>query len=124
MGENMNASQFYITMGQELSSLDEKHTIFGEVAEGWEVLEKINETPVDANGRPLQNIRIRHTIVLDDPFPDLPSLEEHIPSESPPPQFADDGRLEDDWVAVDDTRPPEEIEEANKEQVGLKLDVK
>ena len=30
-GENCNASQFYITIGEDLDSLDEKHTIFGEV---------------------------------------------------------------------------------------------
>lgn len=30
-GENRNASQFYITLGKDLDSLDEKHTIFGEV---------------------------------------------------------------------------------------------
>ena len=30
-GENLNASQFYITTGEELDSLDEKHTIFGQV---------------------------------------------------------------------------------------------
>ena len=30
-GENMNASQFYFTLGPDLDSLDEKHTIFGEV---------------------------------------------------------------------------------------------
>ena len=33
-----------------------------------------------------QNIRIRHTIVLDDPTPDPRGLEEHIPEASPPPQ--------------------------------------
>ncbi len=27
----MNASQFYFTLGSDLDSLDEKHTIFGEV---------------------------------------------------------------------------------------------
>lgn len=30
-GKNLNASQFYITTGTDLDSLDEKHTIFGEV---------------------------------------------------------------------------------------------
>lgn len=30
-GENLNASQFYFTLGPDLDSLDEKHTIFGEV---------------------------------------------------------------------------------------------
>lgn len=29
--ENMNASQFFITTGTDLDSLDGKHTIFGEV---------------------------------------------------------------------------------------------
>jgi cyclophilin family peptidyl-prolyl cis-trans isomerase len=30
-GKNMNASQFYVTTAAELDSLDDKHTIFGEV---------------------------------------------------------------------------------------------
>ena len=30
--KDMNASQFYITLGVDLDSLDEKHTIFGEVS--------------------------------------------------------------------------------------------
>ena len=34
-GENLNASQFYITTGEDLDSLDEKHTIFGQV---WRIL--------------------------------------------------------------------------------------
>ena len=29
-GKDMNASQFYITTGVDLDSLDDKHTIFGE----------------------------------------------------------------------------------------------
>lgn len=31
-GENRNASQFYFTLDSDLDSLDEKHTIFGEVS--------------------------------------------------------------------------------------------
>ncbi|GAB4814762.1 hypothetical protein N2152v2_001808 [Parachlorella kessleri] len=115
-GENMNGSQFYLTLGDDLYSLDEKHTIFGEVAEGLDVLEAINDVPCDDDGRPLQNIRIRHTIVLDDPFPDPPMLADHIPDASPEPQFADDGRLEDDWVPQEDSRAPEEIEKATRER--------
>lgn len=30
-GEGLNASQFYITTGEELDSLDGKHTVFGQV---------------------------------------------------------------------------------------------
>ena len=63
-----------------------QHTIFGEVAEGLEVLDAIDAAPCDDDGRPLQNIRIRHTIVLDDPTPDPPGLEAHIPDASPLPK--------------------------------------
>lgn len=68
---NQNGSEFYIQLSSfPLDSLDEKHTIFGEVSEGLELLERMNEAAVDAEGRPIQNIRIRHTLVLDDPFED------------------------------------------------------
>ena len=35
-GKDMNASQFYITTGEELDSLDEQHTLFGEVRPQWQ----------------------------------------------------------------------------------------
>ena len=56
-GENSNGSQFYITTGVDLDSLDEKRTIFGEVAEGMDVVMRIDEAYCDANGKPYQNIR-------------------------------------------------------------------
>lgn len=56
-GENSNGSQFYITTGEELDSLDEKHTIFGEVAEGLDVVLNINDAFCDDHGKPFQNIR-------------------------------------------------------------------
>ncbi len=59
-----------------------------QVSEGLEVLDAINEAICDNNGRPLQNIRIRHTIILDDPFPDPAPLLDHIPESSPEPVFA------------------------------------
>ncbi|KAL3160226.1 cytochrome P450 monooxygenase 59 [Trebouxia sp. C0010 RCD-2024] len=109
--EGTNASQFYITTGQDLDSLDGKHTIFGEVSEGLDVLQQIDEAFVDEGGRPLQNIRIRHTHVLDDPFDDPPPLAELIPEASPPPTFEQGDRLEDDWKPDEDTRAPEVIED-------------
>ena len=33
-GKDMNASQFYITLGPDLDSLDGKHTLFGEASPG------------------------------------------------------------------------------------------
>eukprot|EP00850_Spirogloea_muscicola_P015838 SM000125S26043 [mRNA] locus=s125:148:4853:+ [translate_table: standard] len=111
--ENTNASQFYITTRADLDDLDDKHTIFGEVAEGLDTLLRINDAYVDGKGRPYKNIRIKHTHVLDDPFDDPPQLAELIPDKSPelkPPAEGDEVRLEDDWVPMDEGKDAEEVE--------------
>ncbi|XP_006657238.1 peptidyl-prolyl cis-trans isomerase CYP59 [Oryza brachyantha] len=113
-GENCNASQFYITLRDDVDYLDDKHTVFGIVAEGFDTLTKINETYVDDKGRPFKDIRIKHTYVLDDPFDDPPQLSELIPENSPvgkPQDEIAEERLEDSWVPLDDTVAPEELEE-------------
>lgn len=50
-------SQFLITTSENLDYLDGVHTVFGEVTEGMDVLSKINETFVDNNFIPYQDIR-------------------------------------------------------------------
>ncbi|CAI7638657.1 unnamed protein product [Penicillium glandicola] len=100
--QRIAASQFIITLGDNLDYLDGKAVIFGNVVEGFDVLEKINDSFIDDRGRPLKDIRIRHTTVLDDPFDDPPNLVE--PAESPVPskaqlatvRIADDEELDDD----------------------------
>lgn len=114
-GENLNASQFYITLRDDLDYLDGKHTVFGEVAEGLDTLMRINEAYVDEKGRPYKNIRIKHTYILDDPFDDPPQLAELIPESSPelrPPEEGEEVRLEDDWVPMDEQLDPEELEKS------------
>ena len=76
-------SQFFITTAPGLQSLDGRHTVFGRVAEGHDAVDRINAAPVDETGRPAVHIRIRHTIVLDDPFPSPPELLALIPPASP-----------------------------------------
>mmetsp|Transcript_48957 Transcript_48957/g.151159 ORF Transcript_48957/g.151159 Transcript_48957/m.151159 type:complete len:449 (-) Transcript_48957:74-1420(-) len=80
---NENGSQFYITLRDSVPHLDGKHTIFGVLAEGLDVLEKIDSVMVDEKDAPYQNIRIWHTEILDDPFPDPDGLEPLIPPKSP-----------------------------------------
>ena len=80
-GPNTNGSQFYITTRDGLDYLDGKSTVFGLVAEGLDVLSKLNEAFVDEGNRPLQDIRIVHTTVLYDPFDDPPGLD--VPDASP-----------------------------------------
>ncbi|GJD11238.1 Peptidyl-prolyl cis-trans isomerase CYP59 [Galdieria sulphuraria] len=69
---NTNGSQFFITLSDQLDYLDDKYTIFGQVEEGWETVEAIESVLVDEKKKPFQVIRIYHTIILDDPFPDPP----------------------------------------------------
>ncbi|KAL8336614.1 hypothetical protein RB601_000431 [Gaeumannomyces tritici] len=79
-------SQFIITLGDDTSYIDGKAAVFGKVVEGFDTLEKINDAIVDDKGHPLVDMRIKHTIVLDDPYPDPAGLRE--PSPSPPPTAA------------------------------------
>ncbi|XP_015930463.2 peptidyl-prolyl cis-trans isomerase sig-7 [Parasteatoda tepidariorum] len=115
-GGNMNGSQFFLTLGENLTYLDEVHTVFGEVAEGLEVLLKINETICDQNDRPYQDIRITHTVILHDPYEDPAGLS--VPDASPEPTKE---MLETDYIApdeeLDDTKGKdiEEIEEKIKD---------
>lgn len=79
-------SQFIVTLGDNTDYLDSRAAIFGKVVEGFDVLEKVNEAITDKDGHPLVDIRIKHTVVLDDPYPDMSGLRE--PSASPPPSKA------------------------------------
>ncbi|XP_010479950.1 PREDICTED: peptidyl-prolyl cis-trans isomerase CYP59 [Camelina sativa] len=121
-GENLNASQFYFTLRDDLDYLDGKHTVFGEIAEGLETLTRINEAYVDAKNRPFKNIRIKHTYILDDPFDDPPQLAEMIPDASPEgkpkEEVKDDVRLEDDWVPMDEELGAQELEEVIREKAA------
>ena len=113
-GPNTNASQFFITASAGQSHLDDVYTTFGIVAEGLEVVQALSNAYADADGRPYQNLRIRHTIVLDDPFDDPPGLQ--VPDASPGPsehvQRQDRERMADGEELEDETRTAEEIEEA------------
>ena len=95
-GPDRNGSQFYITSEDGASSLDGRHTVFGRVAEGLAVVRRIADTLADARGRPLQNIRVRHTLVLDDPTPPLPWVAALVPPASPLRRLGGLDRLEID----------------------------
>lgn len=52
----------YTTIGGA-PHLDGAYTVFGEVTEGLDVLDKIAAVPVDQNNRPLQDIRMKISII-------------------------------------------------------------
>ncbi|ETO71452.1 hypothetical protein F444_12223 [Phytophthora nicotianae P1976] len=119
---NQNASQFYITTrAEDMAYLDDQHTIFGEVAEGMDVLDNINALFVDKDYRPFQDVRIKHTYVLDDPFPDPKGLDELIPPSSPTRERPEEEQVEprlaaDEKLDENEGRTEQEIEKAVREK--------
>ena len=59
-------AQFFIVLADQ-PSLDNQYTVFGHVADGIEVLQKISETPVDEKGVATERVEIRHVAIRDTP---------------------------------------------------------
>jgi cyclophilin family peptidyl-prolyl cis-trans isomerase len=62
-GPNTNGSQFFIVTIPKADWLDGKHTVFGMVTAGMEVVDKIEGLPTDARDRPREDAKIEKLTV-------------------------------------------------------------
>jgi cyclophilin family peptidyl-prolyl cis-trans isomerase len=57
-GPNTNGSQFFIVTIDAAPWLDGKHTVFGEVTSGMDVVDAVEALPTDARDRPREEAKI------------------------------------------------------------------
>ena len=57
-GPNTNGSQFFIVTTPEAPWLDGKHTVFGQVTQGMDVIDRLEGVDTDARDKPTRRVEI------------------------------------------------------------------
>jgi peptidyl-prolyl cis-trans isomerase B (cyclophilin B) len=73
-------AQFFICVSDQ-PALDGKYTLFGRIAEGMDVVQKISEAPANANGQPDSRIEIVSVTIRDTPPPEPEPFSTETPEQ-------------------------------------------
>ena len=65
-GPDTNGSQFFLVTTDAAPWLDGKHTVFGRVLDGMDVVDAIEGAETDARDRPVDDVLIERVAVLED----------------------------------------------------------
>jgi peptidyl-prolyl cis-trans isomerase B (cyclophilin B) len=64
-GPNTNGSQFFLVTTPAAAWLDGKHTVFGQITDGLDVVDKIEGKPTDARDKPTEDVRIESLTIAE-----------------------------------------------------------
>ena len=73
-GPNTNRRQFFLTF-KDCQYLNKKHSVFGVVVEGLELLKELEKIPTDKKDKPLNTVTILDTVVVENPVQETEAAE-------------------------------------------------
>jgi peptidyl-prolyl cis-trans isomerase B (cyclophilin B) len=65
-GPNTNGSQFFIVTAEACPWLDGRHTVFGRVTSGMDVVDEISRTDTDVQDRPVDDVVMSSVAVAEE----------------------------------------------------------
>lgn len=119
-GKDTNTSQFFITY-RAVPHLNRKHTIFGRVIDGLEVLKRLEAVDVDDKDRPTELCEIDDIVVYVDPFEEfLKQRSDKEAAEARREEIKREGGAEDDRTTWTGKRIRSDGKlESGAEEVGI-----